>query len=157
MVDLNKLLQNIYLFQNLSGPELREVSSICDKINYTSGDIVIAEGEKADAMFVVEYGSLNLHKRSAQGEQNIGMLGSGSHFGELPFVDAGVETRALTIEATESSVLFKISYAKLENLLSNDLQLSYKFYKALAHYLSSRLRTVTLDLSFAKEKNLKYF
>jgi hypothetical protein len=42
-------------------------------------------------------------------------------------------------------------------LLEGSPPIASKFYRALARFLSNRLRQTTTDMSFAREKNLRHF
>ena len=47
--------------------------------------------------------------------------------------------------------------AGIRALLDRSPPIASTFYHALAHFLSNRLRQTTTDLTFAREKNLRYF
>ena len=148
------LLKNIYVFNQFTPKELDRIAQVSERVTYNAGNPIITEGHKADAMYVVEHGTLRMLK-SGEDEHIMGLLGSGAHFGELPFLDG--MPRALSVEATEKTILIVIPYDKLEQVLASDPTLAAKLYKEIARYLSSRLRKVTTDLSFVRQKNLKHF
>ena len=152
---LDNLLHKIYLFEKQTPDNISKISRITEKNTYALGDMILNEGEKADRMYLIEYGSVKLVKSTGNSEQQIGLLGSGAHFGELPFID-GLE-RALSVEAIERSTIFEIPYDSLEKLLEEDPLMASLFYQEVAHFLATRLRESTLDLSFIKEHNLKHF
>ncbi len=150
------LLQGIYLFRFFTEEELHNVASISTKKSFSAGDSIIVEGSKAQSMFVVCYGSVKLMKSTDDDDETpIGVLASGAHFGELPFLDH--LKRGLNIVAIENSLIYEISYQALEQLLTDNIYLSSAFYKAVSIFLGTRLRAITTDLTFAREKNLKHF
>ena len=152
---ISELLTEIYLFQFFGDEDLEHLMSICKLTQYKAGSKIIEQGDRASSMFIIQSGCVKLTNKSDGENTVIGILGTGSHFGELPFLDG--LGRALGIETTEDSVLYEISYADLSKLFEANIHLSSAFYKAVAIFLASRLRSVTMDLSFEKERNLKYF
>ena len=61
------------------------------------------------------------------------------------------------LQTMERSELVKIPYDKLRTVLKNNPEMASKFYEETAIFLASRLRQMTTDLSFSREKNLKHF
>lgn len=150
------LLQNIYLFKSFSEEQLGKVNAIAEMITYQPGDEVFAEKSIATAVYVIRFGSVRIIQKSEAGENvEIAVLGIGSHFGEMPFVDS--EPRSASAVCIERAEIIALQYKSLEALLSTDVNISAKFYKNLSHFLTGRLRITTQDLSFAREKNLSHF
>lgn len=148
------LLQNISFFKELSPAELQTVNGIAKVETYGPGDKVFEEGDKADALYVIKFGSVRISHSARNNEVDIAQLGSGSHFGEMSFVDG--EPRSATVEALEKSELVWIGFAELKSLFDKHPAIAVKAYKSLAHFLCRRLRVTTTDLSFAREKNIRH-
>jgi CRP-like cAMP-binding protein len=85
----------------------------------------------------------------------IAMLGTGSHFGEMSFIDG--EPRSASAVAVEKTELIVLNYEKLKRCLEARPEAAVKMYRELAHFLAGRLRLTTNDLSYAREKNLSHF
>ncbi len=149
------LLKDVYLFKKFTEEELRKIARFSHKKTYAPGDSIIYEGAIASSMYLIEFGSVKLLKKSKDQDQKIGVLGSGMHFGELPFID-NLE-RGLSVEVIEKSIIYEISYTELKNELDTDSKMAARFYFEVAHFLSIRLRNITFDLAFAREQNLKHF
>jgi CRP/FNR family transcriptional regulator, cyclic AMP receptor protein len=150
------LLQNIYLFKGLSGPELELISEAADIETYSSNDEIFNQGDKSFALYVIKYGSVRIHQRSSTGDHiEVATLGTGSHFGEMGFVDG--EVRSASATAMEKSDIVVFDYEKLRNLMKENLPIAVRFYQELSHFLCGRLRITTNDLSFSREKNLSHF
>lgn len=150
------LLQNIYLFKRLSGEELEMISEAASVETFGSADEIFAQGDKALGLYVIKYGSIRIHQRSTSGDViEVASLGTGSHFGEMGFVDG--EPRSASATALEKSDIVVFSYDKLRMVLDRHSTIAVKFYQELAHFLCGRLRITTNDLSFAREKNLSHF
>src|SRR5688572_10316937 len=107
-------------------------------------------------MYLIKFGSVKVQQTTKSGDNlDVATLGTGSHFGEMGFVDN--EARSATVSANEPVELISIPYEKLNQLLGKNQAIAVKFYKELSHFLCGRLRSTTNDLGFALEKNLSHF
>lgn len=150
------LLKNVYLFKTMDEDQLAKISDIAELKTYGPGEEIFSQHGKAEALYVINYGSVRIYQKSTSGDNiEVAILGSGSHFGEMAFVDG--EERSATAEIMERSDLVEIPYQRLQALLDGDLEIAVKFFQELAHFLVGRLRVTTNDLSFAREKNLSHF
>ena len=101
-------------------------------------------------------GSVRVLQKGHAGDAiEVAVLGSGSHFGEMAFLDQ--EKRSATVEALEKTEVLRVDYDKLRAALSTNPVIAVKFLRAMALFLCGRLRVTTNDLSFARELNLKHF
>jgi CRP-like cAMP-binding protein len=144
------LLQNVSLFKELSAAELQTINGVAKVQTYAAGDQVFGEGDPADALYVIKFGSVRISHSARDNEVDIAQLGSGSHFGEMSFVDG--EPRSATVEVLEKSELVCIGFAELKTLFDKHPAIAVKAYQSLAHFLCRRLRVTTTDLSFARER-----
>lgn len=150
------LLQNIYLFKKMQGEELDLVSQAVESLTLSPGESIFHQGDRAKAMYFIKYGSVKIHQKSSSGDSiEVATLGTGSHFGEMSFVDG--EPRSATATAAEKSEILIFDYERLSQVLQKAPQVAVKFYRELAHFLCGRLRITTNDLSFVRERNLTHF
>lgn len=151
-----QLLQNVYLFKELTPAELSKVESVVKVNSYLPGDEIFTQGDAASALYVIKFGSVRIQQKSSGGDNiDVANLATGSHFGEMAFVDG--EKRSATVSAMEPTEIVSIEFDDLKKLLAENLPIAVKLYKALSHFLCGRLRITTNDLSFAREKNLRHF
>jgi SulP family sulfate permease len=156
MAASKNLLQNVYLFKGLNGEQLESISEAGRLETFGAGDDIFAQGDKAKALYVIKYGSVRILQKSSSGDLiEVATLGTGSHFGEMAFVDG--EPRSAAATAVEKSEIVVLDYEKLQALLGKNTGIAVSFYKELSHFLCGRLRITTNDLSFAREKNLSHF
>lgn len=149
-------LSSVYLFKDLNPQELQTVSTIAHERNLTSGDEVFMTGETAKSFYVIVMGSIKIFSNSSKGDAlSIANLGSGSHFGELPFFDQG--NRSATAQAIESCRMLEIQYTDLEKLMADHPTIALKIFKSCSRFLATRLRNTLGDLTQAKEARLKHF
>lgn len=150
-----KMLKSIYLFSEFSDADLNKVAGIAELKNYLPGQDIFSVGQDADAFYVVVMGSVKISVSSGGGDEiQIRTLGSGSHFGEMPFLDGG--KRSATVQSTESSHIAEIPFKKLQALFESDASMALKFYRATAKSLAVRLRSTTSDLNAMKELKFQH-
>lgn len=150
------LLQNVYLFKTMTTEEVLKINHVAEAVTFTPGDDVFTEGEKATAMYVIRFGSVRIYQNSKDNDKvEVALLGTGSHFGEMAFIDH--ESRSASAISVEKSELVRLDYAKVKEVLDKNPIIAVKFYEALCQFLCGRLRITTKDMSFARERNLQYF
>lgn len=150
----SNLLQNIYLFKELNPEELEKVSSISRIESFNPGDEVFAQGDQAHSVYVVQFGSVKIQHNGKNDLVDVATLGTGSHFGEMAFVDG--EARSATVSAIERAEIIRIDFDDLRQVIESHPSIAVKIYKSLARYLCGRLRLTTNDLTFARERNLRH-
>ncbi|MBX7058176.1 MAG: cyclic nucleotide-binding domain-containing protein [Leptospirales bacterium] len=148
MEKVTSLLQKIYLFKDMSPQEVDRIARLIEEKSVSSGQTIFYQGEEPQAIYFVALGTMRLVGKDE--DRDYGILGSGAHFGELPFLDGQPHT--FTVRAAEPGALFVLSYERLRKLLEHEPAIASSFYRSVAHYLSTRLRAVTSDLMFAREQ-----
>jgi CRP/FNR family cyclic AMP-dependent transcriptional regulator len=150
-----ELLKNIYLFKDLKANEVEQIAALVKTETLAPRDEVFAEGDKAASLFIIKYGSVQI-KRSGQNDGvEVARLATGAHFGEMSFVDG--ESRSATATTLEKTEILKIDFAELTAFFEKNPGIAVKFYRSLSLFLCGRLRMTTMDLSFAREKNIRHF
>src|SRR5436190_1477174 len=133
------LLQNVYLFKELSSKELDQLNAIAQLESHLIGDEIFIQGDPAVSLYIVKYGTIRIQQRGKNDNMvNVATLGGGSHFGEMPFIDG--EHRSATVTVTEPGELVRIDYDRLKGLLMDSPAIAVKVYRAMAHFLCGRLR-----------------
>lgn len=144
------LLRNVYLFKSLTDKELETVLALGHSQPFSPGDEIFLKGEPAKALYLIKLGTINIQ----QNGNTVATLATGSHFGEMAFVDG--EPRSATAVAGDRGDLVVLPYEKLDSFLKSNPAVAVKIYREMAHFLAGRLRVTTSDLSFAREKNLSH-
>ena len=152
----DSLLQGVYLFTDLNPDERASLARIAEAMTLPAGFPIFRAGDPATALYLIENGSVRLAVTSSGGKTvEVATLGSGSHFGEMALIDGAKRSAtAVTLEATS---MFRFDYDKVTVLLDQSPATAAKLYRALARFLSNRLRQTTTDMSYAREKNLRHF
>ncbi|MEN8719151.1 MAG: cyclic nucleotide-binding domain-containing protein [Oceanococcaceae bacterium] len=142
------LLKNIYLFEHFTEAELGAVEKTIIKHRFDAGEEIFSQGQAADSLYVIAYGSVRIQQEIGGGEVVIRPLATGSHFGEMALIDE--RPRSATVTAIEHTEVLEISYAGLQAIFAEQPALAAKLYRSLAHFLSGRLRETTSQLGFAR-------
>lgn len=150
------LLKSVYLFADLSADERGRLGRIAKAMNLPAGFQIFHAGEDATALYLIKDGSVRIATFSPNGARiEVATLGSGSHFGEMALIDGA--KRSANAETLEATSIFRFDYDKIQSLLDASPPTASRFYRAVARFLSNRLRQTTTDMSFAREKNLRHF
>jgi CRP-like cAMP-binding protein len=127
------------LFQSLPADRLRRIAEIAAHRDLPAGAIIFREGEQGDEMYVVVAGRVRISKRvPGIGEEALGVLDAGSHFGEMAMVDEA--PRSADAIAHTACALAVLRRADLEQLMFVDKDLAYDVLWTFVRTLSARLR-----------------
>jgi CRP-like cAMP-binding protein len=146
-MDRNALLQGIYLFRDASNDDLAALAEIAARREYIQGDSVFNEGDEADAMFVVEMGTVDLVPTGK--ELAVITVGTGQALGEVAFFNRG--KRIGSARTREVSRILRIPFDRLEPLLAARPAFAMGFYRNACGFLAKHLRALAVDL------NRRYF
>jgi len=103
-----ELLQLIPLLNGLPERELAAVSKQARPVTFLTGDVVIGQGERGDALYIITRGRLAVFMADGGGDlQPIGELGEGEFFGEMALL--GDQVRTATVTATTTATLLRLN------------------------------------------------
>jgi len=81
------LLRRVPLFAALADDDLDWIARSCETADLAPGDVVAAEGDEGDALFVITAGELEVVKRSRSTDVPIARLGPGEIVGEMAVLE----------------------------------------------------------------------
>ncbi|WP_372370196.1 cyclic nucleotide-binding domain-containing protein [Candidatus Uabimicrobium sp. HlEnr_7] len=114
--ELGAYLRDAYLFKSLSDDDLNIISHNSKKKEYYPGDMVIVEGEEAQALFVIAYGMLQVLKKDSTGTNRvIANLSAGTEFGEMSLLTG--KHRSASVQAMSNCVLIEVPKESMKELL----------------------------------------
>jgi hypothetical protein len=103
------------LFPDFSVDELVEVIRGLELRSFAPGEIVVAEGEPGESVFVVTTGSVRTYVRDAEGRNApVRVLGEGDFFGEVSLLEGS--PRTATVTAAGRCELLEIDRLTLGNI-----------------------------------------
>lgn len=134
-------LKKIPLFADLSDEECVDIVRTFATEKVEAGKDLCRENDPGEAMYVVEKGTLRVHKKTLQGlDQEIARLGPGAIVGEMSLLDG--QPRSATVSAVEASTLYRIDRAAFTTLRANLRPAAFKVIRTLARTLCGRLREI---------------
>ena len=100
------LLRRVPLFAELDEDDLAWIAGSCEMEELAPGEVVAAEGDEGDALFVITEGELEVVKRSRSADVPIARLGPGEIVGEMAVLEGS--PRNATIRAVAPSRVVRI-------------------------------------------------
>ncbi|MCU0302683.1 MAG: cyclic nucleotide-binding domain-containing protein [Thermoanaerobaculales bacterium] len=128
--------------QGLSAQELGLLAKYSREESFSSGSLIVAEGEEGDRLFIVVDGAVRISRMvPGAGEECLTILTRGEVFGEMALIDD--QPRSADARAhTGGCTVFSISRALLEEVLSMDPDAAMQFLGLLCRLLCRRLRAM---------------
>lgn len=133
-----EILKQMVLFNNLDSLELIQLSKLVDHKIYNANELVIAEGEIGDSLFVVKSGQFKAFVVREGEEQHIATFNVGDSFGELALVDE--QPRSASISAITDGELLEFTKENFQKILSHSDKLKMKILLNLITDLALKLR-----------------
>ena len=138
-----ELLKNFYLFTNVTSNDLQTLEAIVERKGYMAGDFVYSEGDVADALLIVEMGTVDIVPKGK--EIVFATLGSGQGFGELAFFERG--KRPASAFTRERTYLLRIPFERFSKVLTERPELALLIYRNACRFFAKHFRTIALDLN----------
>ena len=142
-MDQRELLNSFYLFAGVTSKDLVALDAIAERKAYIAGDLIYSEGDVADALFIVEMGTVDIVPKGK--EIVFTSIGSGQGFGELALFERG--TRPASASARERTYLVRIPYERLSKLLAERPELALLVYRNACAFFAKHFRAIALDMN----------
>lgn len=105
------MVARVPIFANLSAGEIAEIIQLLDSRTAQSGEVIIRRGDKADAIYFIVAGEVEVE---LVGNENV-RLSDGDFFGEIAVLSG--ETRQATVRAVDETQLLILQAHDLERLM----------------------------------------
>jgi CRP/FNR family transcriptional regulator, cyclic AMP receptor protein len=138
----------LFILGELSDDDIDWLVDTASREEVAAGTVLIQEGQPIDALYIVLDGTLRVSIEELA-DKEIAELGRGEVVGEMSFVDA--RPPSATVKALQNSVLLSIPRQQLAIKLHQDVGFASRFYRALAIFLSDRLRGTVSRLGYGRE------
>src|SRR3989338_6709619 len=135
-------MEQMKLFSGLEVDRIQELRLLCQRCEYRGSDLVFNEGDRGDALYLIESGHVMVSKKDHHDDEEIlGVLEPGEFFGEMALLDRSF--RSARVTALEQTVLLVLPSEKLEQFLQHNPRAAMMIYRNYAMHLSGRLRSVS--------------
>jgi alkyl hydroperoxide reductase subunit AhpC len=125
------------VFPELAGPALESLAHGADKVSYSDGDTIVAEGEDANRFYVIAQGEVAVTRRTPEGEEiELATLSPGQFFGEVGIL---AETRrTATVRAIGDVELLALSWQEFQETLERSDGTDREFSQIVQERLAAR-------------------
>ena len=107
-ISIPTLLQQVPLLQGLSPGGIQAICAHAHPVTFLPGDIVIGEGQKGDALYIIVKGRMEVSRRADNSARaRVGTLSNGDFFGETGLL--GVSLRTATVTTLIPSTLLRVA------------------------------------------------
>jgi hypothetical protein len=132
-MDMVFLLKGVPLLSDLSGEQLLPVADIVQQVHVEGGDLVFAEGQPGNHLYVILEGEVDV----LYGAEVVAKLGVKECFGEMALLDSS--PRSASVRARKDCELLAISRDDFQDLLDMHPALA----RGVIRVLTQRLRHAT--------------
>ncbi|MCD6121725.1 MAG: cyclic nucleotide-binding domain-containing protein [Spirochaetales bacterium] len=149
------LLKKVGILSDLDEKERNLIFKIAKKVEVSSGDVIMREGDIGDSMFLFLEGevevsknlTLKIGKRGfSKAEKSMVKLNAEyvSFFGDMAMFEN--DTRSATITASADCLLYEIKRDDFERLCKEHPEIGYKVIRKIATVLCQRVRKGNQDV-----------
>ncbi len=150
-----ELLRRYPFFGLLTEAQLKAIAMIAQEVNIPSGSQIFKEGEKADALYLLLQGSVDLYYTvETEGlldfskEFLVGEINPGDAFGVSALMEPYIFTA--TAKADQNLRVISIDAVAMRALLEDDAKMSCVIMYQLAKAYAERLRSTRIQLAAAR-------
>jgi CRP-like cAMP-binding protein len=158
-VDQAALLARAELFSAFDAEAVQRIAQSSRSVELQRNDVVFAEREEADHLYVVDSGRIAIAKRSIDGRESVvALMEEGDLFGEMGLFDVDGEGRSAEARALEPSVLVAVPYPAVRAALEERPEVLWSVVTLLARRLrvtdAALADTMFLDVTGRTAKRL---
>ena len=128
------LLRTIELFADFDDEILDQLAEQSETLELQRGDVLFAEGDEPDHLYVTLSGRIAMVNRSIDGRESVvALMEDGDLFGEMPLFDQ--QKRSTDARALEPSTTIAIPYGPLQSIYERDPAQLWRVVALLANRL----------------------
>ncbi len=133
----------LYILGDLDETDIRWMASVGGRVRVAAGETLIRSGAPVETLYVVIDGAFAV---TLDNGAKIADLAAGDILGEMSLVEKRPPTVSVTAEA--ASTVLAVPQAALRARLAAEPAFAARFYRALAVFLSDRLRSTVARLGY---------
>ena len=154
MSDYKAILSQADIFYKLTESQLEWVAALCQERTFQSGELIFAEGEMCDELYIIAQGEVDIQINpglvSSHPDRNnhpvsVNTMRRGQSFGEIAMVDHGMRSASAWAAKPDTRLLI-IPRKELEILCEQHPQLGYRLMRNLAADLAMKMRSTDLRM-----------
>ncbi len=138
----------LYILAELDDRDLTWLRDAGQVRRLPAGEVIISEGLKIEALYIVIDGKLEVCVANGT---RIAELAAGDIVGEMSFIER--RPPSASVRALTEAKLLAVPQSSVQARLSADAEFAARFYRAIAVFLSDRLRTTVATLGYGAPEN----
>ncbi len=127
------ILKSVNIFSSVPEAQLVDLATIVESVEFDAGEIIMQKGDLGSSMYIVADGKVRIF----DGEQELGILGDRTVFGDLAALDP--EPRAASVQAVEDCTLLCIEGESLYELMAGNREVTRGIVQVLCDYARQNL------------------
>jgi CRP/FNR family transcriptional regulator, cyclic AMP receptor protein len=135
-------------FPLLTPAQLERVSGISENVAIDKGTVLLREGQRSEALYLITDGVADLIKHLLEQELVVTELKPGDLLGEMSL--AGDFPATATVKAATNVVALRIDKSRLMTLVESDPALGLAVFRCIASTLARRLLQITERFAFLR-------
>jgi CRP/FNR family cyclic AMP-dependent transcriptional regulator len=139
----------LFILGQLNDDDVEWLADEGQRHKYEEGTQLIEQGKPNEYFFILLRGHVSI---SVAGIGEVAVDSSGEVLGEMSLIDARMSSA--TVTALEDSYVLRLAHETLHRQVLEDLGFGMRFYRALATFLSERLRSSQAQLDYDEETPL---
>lgn len=135
----------LYILSRLSDDDVDWIAVAGTRRQHSEGDVLIREGMPIDSLMILLSGKARV---DVQGVGEVARLGSGEILGEMSLIDESPPSATVVI--VEPSQVLHLDRNVLNAKIEQDPSFAARLYRAIAMFLSVRMRSTVQRLGYGK-------
>jgi len=135
----------LYILSRLTDEDVDWISTVGKRSRHPSGDVLIQQGGEIDSLMFVLDGKVSI---DIEGVGPVASLGSGEMLGEMSLVDDSPPSATAIV--LEPANVLHVDRKQLIAKLDSDPAFAARLYRAIAMFLSARMRNTVQRLGYGK-------
>jgi CRP/FNR family cyclic AMP-dependent transcriptional regulator len=133
----------LYILTRLNDEDVEWLSVVGERQRLEAGTTLIRQGEPVAALIFLLEGQVSV---TIDGIGEVARLGSGEILGEMSLVDESPPSATVTV--VQPTQILAIDKQRLTERLESNAAFAARFYRAIAMYLSIRMRSTVQRLGY---------
>ncbi|MBF0408546.1 MAG: cyclic nucleotide-binding domain-containing protein [Candidatus Riflebacteria bacterium] len=121
------------------------------KRKISRGTVLVTEGKQIESLYIVLEGMFSITVKALKNRE-VARIGVGEVLGEMSCIDS--RPPSATVTSVTDSVVLDITRSDLMKSLKSDLPFAARFYRAMAVFLSDRLRGTMNRFGYGEDEPL---
>ncbi|MEW6675773.1 MAG: cyclic nucleotide-binding domain-containing protein [Nitrospirota bacterium] len=148
MEDNLEILRSIPIFAGIKDEALHSLVSVLKEERFLKGEYIIREGDYTNTMYILRSGEVEVRKvinRESNRYKTLAILEEGDIFGEMAVF--GEEFRTADVITREDSILWKMDYSDLSNIIEADPVSGVRLLQVIITILIARIKSLNRELA----------